>query len=238
MNLLVVGESFRNAQLLGSGLETGGHSCALAFSAYEGLARAKSLQFDAIILDQRLIDRPGIEVVRELRRVGVGVPAIMLAGQGESDQRVVALSAGASDFLVRPFSTVELLGRVESVCRRVGHRSSTPAAVELSLDKRIRGVRANGRAIRLSPREYSILECLFENRGKSVSRAEVCRHVWRTTDATYTRLVPVYVNRLRRKIDRGVRPSVIETVRGEGYRVRQNGSIENGDCAEAKTRAH
>jgi DNA-binding response OmpR family regulator len=224
MNLLVVGETFRAARALGSALETGGYTCALAFSAFEATERAKTLKFDAIILDQGLADRSGVEVVKELRRIGVTTPAIVLGDQSEIDQRLLALSSGVADLVLRPISEEQLLRRLDALFRRNGQRAAAPASQEITLDKRIRGVRGQGRAIRLSPREFSILEYLFEHRGKAVSRAELSQHVWRTAEASFMQLVPVYVNRLRRKIDRGNQPSVIETVRGQGYRIRPSDS--------------
>jgi two-component system OmpR family response regulator/two-component system copper resistance phosphate regulon response regulator CusR len=173
------------------------------------------------VLDLMLPGRSGLEVLTDLRASGIRTPVIVLTALGAVDDRVAGLNAGADDYVVKPFALVELMARIEAVCRRT---LSRPAAVmqagQLTLDLAVRRVTREGHEIELTPTEFSLLELLMRHAGNVVTRRMLCEHLWETDWEGTTNVIEVHINRLRGKLDKGFDESVIQTVRGRGYALR------------------
>lgn len=221
MELLVIEDDPLIGKALRKGLTEAGHGCMWAKEGDRGLELASGGQYDAIILDLMLPGRPGLEVLRELRDNGVRTPVIALTALGSVEERVNGLNAGADDYVVKPFALVELMARVEAVCRRT---SSRPPAVmqagQLTLDLATRRVTRENREIELTPTEFSLLELLMRYAGQVVTRKMLCEHLWESDWEGATNVIEVHINRLRGKLDKGFNESVIQTVRGRGYALR------------------
>ncbi|HEY2908870.1 MAG TPA: response regulator transcription factor, partial [Gemmataceae bacterium] len=162
------------------------------------------------------------EVVRTLRAEGVKTPVILLTALGSVEERVAGLQAGADDYLVKPFAFAELKARLEAIGRRVGPRASPTLQVgALNLDLSTRRVARGDRDIDLTPTEFSLLEFLMRHDGQVVTRKMLCEHLWESDWEGSTNVIEVHVNRLRGKLDRGFDQSIIQTVRGRGYAIRE-----------------
>jgi two-component system OmpR family response regulator/two-component system copper resistance phosphate regulon response regulator CusR len=221
MDLLVIEDDPGIGKALRKGLSELGHGCAWAKDGDEGLKLALGQQFDAVILDLMLPGRPGLEVLRELRASGIQSPVIVLTARGSVEDRVAGLNAGADDYVVKPFALVELMARLEAVCRRT--LSRPPAVMQagpLTLDLATRRVTREDKEVELTPTEFSLLELLMRYAGQVVTRRMLCEHLWETDWEGATNVIEVHINRLRGKLDKGFDDSVIQTVRGRGYALR------------------
>jgi two-component system, OmpR family, response regulator len=221
MDLLVIEDDPLIGKALRKGFSEAGHTCIWAKEGERGLELACGRQFDAIILDLMLPGRPGLEVLKELRSAGIQTPLIALTALGSVEERVNGLNAGADDYVVKPFALVELMARLEAVCRRTVARP--PAVVQvgkLTLDLATRRVTREDNEIELTPTEFSLLELLMRYAGQVVTRRMLCEHLWDTDWEGATNVIEVHINRLRGKLDKGFDDSVIQTVRGRGYALR------------------
>jgi two-component system OmpR family response regulator/two-component system copper resistance phosphate regulon response regulator CusR len=221
MELLVIEDDPLIGKALRKGISEAGHGCVWAKEGHRGLELASGQQFDAIILDLMLPGRPGLDVLKQLRTAGIHTPVIALTALGSVEERVSGLNAGADDYLVKPFALVELLARVEAVCRRSATRP--PAVMQagsLTLDLATRRVTREENEIELTPTEFSLLELLMRYAGQVVTRRMLCEHLWDTDWEGATNVIEVHINRLRGKLDKGFDASVIQTVRGRGYALR------------------
>jgi len=220
MKLLVIEDDRITGQSLQRGFEEAGHSCVWVKDGRSGVEHALSQQFDAIILDLLLPEKPGLDVLREIRFHGLRTPVLLLTALGSVDERVAGLEAGADDYVVKPFALPELLARLEAIRRRVQERPS-PAlgAGGLSLDLTTRRVTRDGKEIDLTPTEFSILEMLLRHAGQVVTRKMLCEHLWEADWEGTTNVIEVHITRLRQKLG-GEGPSPIQTVRGRGYAIR------------------
>jgi len=221
MDLLVIEDDAVIGKSLRKGLSEAGHGCVWAKEGERGLELALGQQFDAIILDLMLPGRPGLDVLKSLRGQGIHTPVIVLTALGSVEERVSGLNAGADDYVVKPFALVELMARVEAVCRRTSNR---PPAVmhagQLELDLGTRRVTREEKEIELTPTEFSLLELLMRYAGQVVTRRMLCEHLWDTDWEGATNVIEVHINRLRGKLDKGFDDSMIQTVRGRGYALR------------------
>jgi two-component system OmpR family response regulator/two-component system copper resistance phosphate regulon response regulator CusR len=221
LELLVIEDDPIIGKTLCKGLSEEGHQCAWAKDGQRGLELASGRRYDAIVLDLMLPGRPGLEVLAELRREGIHTPVIVLTAMGAVEDRVNGLNVGADDYIVKPFALVELMARLEAVCRRTVNRP--PAVVQagkLTLDLATRRVTREGKEIELTPTEFSMMELLMRFAGHVVTRRMLCEHLWETDWEGETNVIEVHINRLRGKLDRGYSESVIQTVRGRGYALR------------------
>ncbi|GAB21381.1 putative two-component response regulator [Gordonia polyisoprenivorans NBRC 16320 = JCM 10675] len=223
MRVLVVDDDANVAETVRRVLTTAGWNVTVSGDGVDALAQASAEEFDAIVLDIILPGLNGFEVVRELRRREVWTPVVMLSAKdGEYDQ-AEALDFGADDYLVKPFSVVVLNAHLRAVVRRGGReRPAVLTAGTLSLDPAQRVVTRSGQVITLTPREYSVLEHLMRRKGTVVSKHSILQSVW---DENYTgdeNIIEVYIGYLRRRIDQPFGVSSIETVRGAGYRLRED----------------
>jgi two-component system, OmpR family, response regulator len=186
--------------------------------AIEGLSRAGAREYTVMTIDRMLPGLDGIAIIRRLREGGVTTPALMISALGEIDDRVRGLRAGGDDYLVKPFAFAELLARVEALCRRSATVRETVLRVgDLKLDLMSRTVTRGGRNIDLLPREFQVLEYLVRNEGHVVPRAMLLQHVWDLHFEPNTKVIDVYVGRVRRKVDSEQAYRLIHTVRGVGF---------------------
>jgi two-component system copper resistance phosphate regulon response regulator CusR len=183
---------------------------------------ARLAEYDAIVLDVNLPGANGFEVVSRLRRHEVHSPVLMLTVRDRVEDRVQGLDAGADDYLVKPFAFAELLARIRALLRRSGPSQPTMLQLaDLTLDPITREVIRNGERIELTNREYSLLEFLLRNQGRTLTRTSIIEHVWDMHFDSGTNLVDVYIRHLRAKLDEGHPAKLIHTVRGVGYAMRE-----------------
>ncbi len=182
--------------------------------------RALRRSYDVIVLDLMLPGRDGFSVVEELRRRTVLTPVLMLTARDEVGSRVQGLEAGADDYLTKPFDLSELMARVHALIRRAEfrHRDTAIVVGDVTIDPLKREVKRAGHPIDLSPREFSLLEFLMRNAGRTVSRSRIAEAVWNYQFDTETNVVDVYINYLRKKLALPGLAAPIRTVRGIGYR--------------------
>lgn len=190
-------------------------------SGDRALDRALRRSYDCIVLDLMLPGLDGFSVVKELRQRSVHTPVLILTARDEVDSRVRGLELGADDYLSKPFDLAELMARVHALVRRaeLRHGDMSLSAGDLALDPLKREVTRNGQRIDLSPREFALLEFLMRNAGRTVSRSRIAEAVWNYQFDTETNVVDVYINYLRKKLAVKDQPTLIQTVRGVGYRL-------------------
>lgn len=216
--ILVVEDEGKIANLLKRGLEEEGYEVDLAADGAEGLDLALGRHYDLIVLDIGLPEVDGMEVCRELRRKGHLTPVIFLTARDSVHDKVLGLDLGADDYLTKPFAFEELLARIRSLLRKAQQKVDTRLRVgDLVLDTKTRKVERAGTAIDLSTKEFSLLQYLMENRGIVLSRMDISEKVWDIHFDTTTNVIDVHINRLRKKVDHGFAPKLIQTVRGAGY---------------------
>jgi DNA-binding response OmpR family regulator len=219
MRILLVEDDDALATVLADGFAEQGHETVRAGSAGEGRQRATTARHDVIILDVMLPGGSGFDLCRELRRREIAAPILMLTARDAVDDRVAGLDAGADDYLAKPFAFRELLARVRALARRPP--TPLPQVVrvaDLEVDMASHRVTRGGRAIDLTAKEFALLECFVLHRGAVVDRAAITAHVWDENHDPFTNVLEVLVRRLRRKIDDGFEPKLIQTLRGAGYR--------------------
>jgi DNA-binding response OmpR family regulator len=221
MRILVVEDEPAIASAVRSILAGAGHAVDVAGNGAEALVWAATYPYDAVVLDVVLPGMDGVEVCARLRASGVGCPILMLTARDQLQDRVSGLDAGADDYLAKPFAAAELLARIRALLRRGS--SDRPPSVrlgDLELDPATRQVRRGGRSLRLTAREFALLEVLMRHPGQVFSQARLIDAVWDADFEAGSNIVEVYIRSLRRKIDAGRRDGLIETVRGAGYRIR------------------
>lgn len=221
MDVLVIEDDPVIGKSLKQGFQEAGYGCTWVKDGVRGLEEGLTQQADVVVLDLMLPEKPGLDVLRELRRKGVRTPVLLLTALGTVEERVTGLHAGADDYIVKPFALAELLARVEAVARRSTARPSPKLeSADLSLDLATRRVTRGGKEIDLTPTEFSLLEFLMRNAGMPVTRKMLCEHLWDSYWESTTNVIEVHINRLRNKVDRGFEKPLIETVRGRGYAIR------------------
>jgi DNA-binding response OmpR family regulator len=220
VHLLLIEDDPRLVRVLGRLLAQDQHVVETATTAADGLELAASAELDAIILDIGLPDRSGLEVARSLRARGSQVPILMLTARDAVSARVDGLDAGADDYLVKPFAYDELLARLRALGRRPAPRSGLElSAGPIALDEATRRVTVDGAEVRLSQREFAILECLLRRPGQVLSRDQILDYAWPYGAALTPNTVEAYIHLLREKLG-PAGAAMIETVRGMGYRLR------------------
>jgi len=198
-----------------------GYQVVTATSGDDGLALALSNPPDCIILDWMLPGLDGLEILQTLRSSGHSIPVLLLTARDAIDDRVLGLESGADDYLVKPFALAELLARVKVLLRRGQPDRETmlrAAGLEIDLIRRI--VTQDGAEIALTQREFEVLEYLVRQKGRTVTREMLGRNVWKDPNFALTNVIEVYINLLRKKLDSPGGSSMIVTVRGLGYRLK------------------
>jgi two-component system, OmpR family, response regulator len=230
MRVLIVEDEAKMAGLLRKGLRQEGFAVDLAGKGEDALWMAGATEYDAIVLDLMLPGIDGIEVCRRLRGDGVWSPILMLTARDGVRDRVAGLDSGADDYLVKPFSYAELLARLRALARRGGGDRPTELQVgDLRLDPATRKVRRGEREIELSAKEFAVLEVFMRRPGEVLSRFQLLEHAWDYEYENRSNIVDSYVRFLRRKVDKPFGVRSIETVRGAGYRLREDGGRFGGD---------
>ena len=218
MRILVVEDDARLTDMLARSLRENGYAVDTAADGERALYQAAVNEYDAIVLDVGLPRRDGVEVSRTLRERGARVPILMLTARDAVDDRVAGLDAGADDYLVKPFAVRELLARLRALLRRQPELLPTTITVgDLVLDTRTHSAARAGRPLRLTAKEYAMLEYLARNAGRVVGRAELTDHVWDENHDPFSNAIEVYINRLRKRVDEGHATPLIHTRRGAGY---------------------
>ena len=221
MRILVVEDSRRLAGIVRRGLQEEGYAVDNAYDGEEAQYMAETTPFDLIVLDVMLPKKDGLTVCRELRAKKVNTLVLMLTAKDAVEDRVAGLDAGADDYLVKPFAFNELLARVRALLRREGLPKSPVLQVgDLTMDVLTRDVRRGERAIELTAKEYAILEYFMRRPNVVVTRTMLGESVWDYEFDGLSNIIDVYVRRLRRKIDTNGQGSLIQTLRGAGYRLR------------------
>jgi two-component system OmpR family response regulator len=221
MRMLVVEDEIRMARLLKRALEEEGHAVDIAANGVDGLWLATENAYGAIVLDVMLPDFDGFDVCHQLRKKDVWAPVIMLTARDSVGDRVRGLDAGADDYLVKPFSLAELAARLRALARRDDRsRPVVLTAGDLKLDPAAKRAWRGETELRLSPKEFSLLELFLRHPGDVLSRSRIIEAVWDFAYDGGSNVVDQYINYLRRKIDAPFGRHDIETVRGIGYRLR------------------
>jgi two-component system OmpR family response regulator len=221
MRILVVEDELKMAGLLQRGLREEGYAADVARTGDDALWMAAAVEYDALVLDLMLPGLDGVEVCRRLRERGIWTPVLMLTARGAVEDRVAGLDAGADDFLPKPFSFSELLARLRALGRRGAvERPAVLEVGDLRLDPATREVRRGDAEIRLSAKEFALLETFMRRPGEVLSRFQLLEHAWDLAYENRSNVVDVYVRYLREKVDRPFGRSSLETVRGVGYRLR------------------
>lgn len=222
MRVLLIEDDRDAAAYLVKGLRESGHVVDLAGDGPDGLELARSQPYDVAIVDRMLPGLDGLSLVRRLREEGNTTPVLFLSALGEVDDRVKGLKAGGDDYLAKPYAFTELLARVEALVRRRAPESvQTKLKVsDLELDRLTRSVTRGGQNIDLQPREFLLLEYLMQHAGQVVTRTMLLENVWDYHFDPQTNVIDVHISRLRSKIDKGFAITLLHTVRGAGYCLR------------------
>jgi two-component system OmpR family response regulator len=221
MRVLVIEDEVRMARLIKRALEEEGHAVDVARDGPDGLWMATENPYAAVVLDVMLPGFDGFELCRRLRAAGIWAPVLMLTARDEVGDRVRGLDAGADDYLVKPFSLLELSARLRALARRDDRRRPAVLAVgDLKLDPAGKRAWRAGTELQLSPKEFSLLEFFLRHPGTVLTRSQIIEAVWDFAYDGTSNVVDQYVNYLRRKVDVPFGRNDIETVRGMGYRLR------------------
>jgi two-component system copper resistance phosphate regulon response regulator CusR len=218
MRILLVEDEPSAAKILAKGLREEAYAVDVATDGEIALEQAFTNDYDLIILDVMLPRKDGFEVCRELRAAGSVVPVLMLTARDAVEDRVEGLDSGADDYLPKPFDFDELLARVRALLRR--RPALYPEVInvaDLSIDTRARRASRGGKDIDLTAKEYALLEYLSRRAGEVVGRADIAEHVWDDSYDPFSKVIDVFIQRLRRKVDEGHALKLIRTRRGEGY---------------------
>jgi two-component system copper resistance phosphate regulon response regulator CusR len=206
------------ARMLSKGLREESYAVDVAADGEKALELAFVNDYDLIILDVMLPGRDGFEVCRELRSTGSAAPVLMLTARDAVEDRIAGLDTGADDYLTKPFDFDELLARARALLRRgPALRPVVLRLADLLIDTRARRASRGGAELDLTAKEYALLEYLARRAGEVVSRADIAEHVWDESYDPFSKVIEVFIQRLRRKLDGGHALKLIRTRRGEGY---------------------
>ncbi len=230
MRVLIVEDEVKLASLIRRGMRAEGLAADVAIKGEDALWMAEATEYDAIVLDIMLPGIDGLEVCRRLRDAGVWSPILLLTARDAVSDRVAGLDGGADDYLTKPFSFAELLARLRALVRRgAGARPVELRVGDLRLDPATRRVHRGETEVSLSAKEFAILETFMRRPGEVLSRYALLEQAWDYDYENRSNVVDSYVRFLRRKIDKPFGTDSIETVRGAGYRLRENGGGRSGE---------
>jgi two-component system, OmpR family, copper resistance phosphate regulon response regulator CusR len=221
MRVLLVEDEPNAAHVLAKGLREQTYAVDVATDGDTAIFQVGTTDYDAVILDVMLPVRDGFAVCRTIRESGCSVPSLMVSARDAVEARIEGLDCGADDYLVKPFDFGELLARLRALIRR-GQQPLLPERLTvgpLAMDTRSRRVRVHNKEVSLTAKEYALLEYLVRRAGDVVGRGDIAEHVWDEHYDPLSNVVDVYVQRLRRKLDRSGSESLIRTRRGEGYQI-------------------
>ncbi len=221
MRVLLIEDHKPLVRALRQGLEEEGFAVDVATDGTEGDFKARTAEYDVIILDLMLPKTDGLSLLQRWRKDGLTTHILVLTARGNMEDKVKGLDLGADDYMTKPFELEELLARLRALIRR-GHQVKSPLirVYDLEIDTASRTVKRGGQPIHLTPREYALLEFLAFHRGKITTRSMIWEHLYDDRDETTSNVVDVYIRYLRNKIDKGFDPPLILTRWGEGYMLR------------------
>ena len=219
MRVLLVEDEPKVAAFIKKGLEEQAYEVDQAYDGFFGKKLALNNDYDIIILDVILPQKSGLEVCKEIRKVKPGVAILMLTALGSTDDKIMGLDSGADDYLVKPFVFQELMARIRALTRRTheGPTNETLGIADLELNLTKKTVTRSGIPINLTAREFALLHYLLRNKERVVSRVDIIEQVWETSFDTGSNVIDVYINFLRKKIDKDFSPKLIHTLVGMGY---------------------
>lgn len=228
MNVLVVEDEQKVAAFLKNGLEEQGYSVDLAYDGYTGEKLALSKNYNIVLLDVIIPQTNGIELCKKIKEVKADLPVLMLTALGTTDDKLIGFDSGADDYLVKPFEFKELLARIKALTKRSQNANApqtTPTILrvgdlQLDIDRKV-AIRGD-KTISLTAKEFSLLEYLMKNKGRVISKLDIAEHVWDINFDTGTNVVEVYVNILRKKIDKEFPTKLIQTRIGLGYVIQES----------------
>lgn len=220
MNLLLIEDEPKTLQSLKQGLEENGYQVDIAYDGLIGKQLALRNHYHLIVSDIIIPGINGVELCKQLRAMGNQTPILMLTALGTTDDKVIGFDAGADDYLVKPFEFKELLARVRALTKRggvVNQTANTLTFADLEVNFDAKAVHRSGKKIELTAREFNLLVYLIRNQGRVISKAEIAEQVWEIDFDTGTNIIEVYVNYLRKKIDKDFPTKLIHTQFGMGY---------------------
>lgn len=225
MKILLVEDEPKVASFIKQGLEEQSYQVTLAYDGFFGHKLATENEFDIIVLDLMIPYMNGLELCKKLREEGIKTPILILTALGTTDDKVNGLESGADDYMVKPFEFKEFVARLRALSKRYTDSMQQPkllkvADLEMNLDEK--SVKRSGKSIDLTAKEFSLLEFLLRNKNKVVSRAEISEKVWDIHFDTGTNVIDVYVNFLRKKIDKEFDKKLIQTMVGMGYVIKSD----------------
>lgn len=221
MRILVIEDEHKIARALKKALEQEHYAVDVSFDGDDGYAMATTEPYDAMIIDRMLPgDYNGLDIVRALREKSISTPVLLLTALGRTEDKTTGLDSGADDYLVKPFALEELLARIRALLRRpVQQQSTILDAGDLSLDTTKREVKRGDKHIRLTSKEFGLLEFLLRNKNRPLSKNTIMQHVWDYDADILPNTIEVYIKYLRAKIDKPFGKGLIKTVRGFGYKI-------------------
>ena len=222
--ILLVEDEPKVSAFIRRGLEEEGFEVEVAYDGTFGQRLALNGAFDLLILDVILPGQSGLEVLKAVRNQDQQVPVLMLTALGTTQDKLLGFDGGADDYLVKPFDFVELLARVRALTRRRSRgetKGNQLHLADLTVDTAAKTVARAGQPIKLTAREFNLLELLLRHHGRVLSRGEIAEHTWEESFDTGSNVIDVYVNYLRNKVDKGFNKKLIHTVVGMGYVLRE-----------------
>ena len=217
MRVLVIEDDRKVASFIQTGLEQEGYAVDLLNDGAAAGDQARTIDYDAVVLDLMLPGRSGFQVLRDIRARKASLPVLILTAKDSLDDRVAGLDAGADDYMTKPFALAELSARLRALLRRGAPRESVLRVADLEMDTIRRKVRRAGATIDLKPKEYALLEILMRNADRPLTKALIIEHVWDIHFDSISNVVEVHINSLRNKMDKGFDVALIHTIRGVGY---------------------
>jgi two-component system copper resistance phosphate regulon response regulator CusR len=219
MKILLIEDEPKVAGFIKKGLEEQNHLVQIASDGLSGKTMALENEFELVILDLNLPELNGIEVCKAIRKKHTSIPILMLTALGTIENKVEGLDSGADDYLVKPFEFMELTARIRALSRRNSDQIKTEvySISDLELDTATKLVKRNGININLTAKEFDLLEYIIKNKGKVVSRRDIAENVWDVSFDKGTNIIDVYINYLRKKVDKDHPVRLIHTLIGKGY---------------------
>jgi len=227
MRILIVEDEERLAKSLKKALEKEGFAADYVTNGETGLNRIEICHkdYDLVILDLMLPKKDGLEVCKEVRAKGIKIPILMLTARFDTNNKVTALNVGADDYLVKPFSFEELTARIRALLRRPPQSVQTELKVQdLVLNNATHKVVSNNKEIKLTVKEFALLEYLMRHPNQVINRNQILDHLWGYDFDSFSNVVDVHIKNLRKKINNN-RRKILETIRGIGYRIRDGKAV-------------
>ncbi|MFN4973083.1 MAG: response regulator transcription factor [Bacteroidota bacterium] len=224
MNVLVIEDEPKVASFIKQGLEEESVNVTVADDGNKGYALAKASDYDVIVMDVMLPHINGFDLCKMLRNDGMLTPVLMLTALNTTDEKVKGFDCGADDYLVKPFDFKELIARIKALKKRkneIVQKAQILRVGDLTLDMDARVVKREGKRIDVTQKEYALLEYMMKNTNKVISRNDIAQHVWGVDFDTRTNVIDVYINFLRKKVDKDHKVKLIHTVIGMGYTIKE-----------------